>query len=56
MDVLVARERGLMSALKAERDATRDEAAELVRRQGFGTSDMLLLDFERRRSAMVVDY
>lgn len=41
-----------MNALKMDRDATREESTELVRRQGFGTSDMLLNDFEKRRVAI----
>lgn len=52
MERLIGKERSLMNTLKMERDSTREEATELVRRQGFGTSDMLLQDFERRKVAI----
>lgn len=52
IDQSINKERSLMNALKMDRDATREESSELVRRQGFGTSDMLLNDFEKRRVAI----
>jgi hypothetical protein len=52
IDGQISKERSLMNALKMDRDSTREEATELVRRQGFGTSDMLLTDFEKRRTAI----
>ena len=52
VDQAINKERTLMNALKMDRDATREESTELVRRQGFGTSDMLLHDFEKRRVAV----
>lgn len=41
--------RGLVTNVKLERDAIRGETQELKAQQGFATSDLLLLDYEKRR-------
>mmetsp|Transcript_25534 Transcript_25534/g.37706 ORF Transcript_25534/g.37706 Transcript_25534/m.37706 type:complete len:839 (+) Transcript_25534:165-2681(+) len=49
-DIVV--ERSKLTASKHERDIIRDENVELKRRRGFATSDMLIIDFEKRKNSM----
>lgn len=49
---LIMGQRSILTSAKHDRDFVRDDNAELKRKQGFATNDLLLVDFEKRKSQM----
>lgn len=45
-------QRSVLTSAKHDRDFVRDDNAELKRKQGFATNDLLLVDYEKRKSQM----
>jgi hypothetical protein len=52
--MLILAIRSQLSSAKRERDLVREDNKELKRKQGFATNDLLLQDYEKRKSA--IDY
>ena len=44
--------RAQLAAMKKERDGVKEDNKELKRQQGFATSDLLLVDFEVRKTSL----
>ena len=49
VDSEINRERSILTASKHDRDSIREDNVELKRQRGFATSDLLIIDFEKRK-------
>ena len=52
VDSDINRERSVLTSSKHERDNIREDNIELKRQRGFATSDLLIVDFEKRKSTI----
>lgn len=52
VDRNIVNARSNLTVSKHDRDVVRDENVELKRERGFATSDMLIIDFEKRKATM----
>lgn len=52
VDRSIVNARSNLTVSKHDRDGVRDENVELKRQRGFATSDMLIIDFEKRKSTI----